>query len=88
MVDLFAKGIYDSQNIVTKAISDVFDVGSYMTAPTFTPAIAGSYGVESGFGGGYNQTIIINSPTQLSPSEVARQTRNATRDMVLELRGK
>lgn len=34
---------------------------------------------------GYNQTVIINAPSELSPSEVARQTRNATRDMVLSL---
>jgi phage-related protein len=37
--------------------------------------------------GGYTQNITINSPTELSPSEVARQTRNSTRNMVLALRG-
>ena len=47
-------------------------------------AMAGGYGGT----GEYNQTINIYSPTALTPSEVARQTRNATRDMVLELRGK
>lgn len=36
---------------------------------------------------GYTQNISIYSPTQLSPSEVARQTRNATRGMVLAMRG-
>lgn len=36
--------------------------------------------------GGYNQTVNIYSPTELSPSEVARQTRNSTRDMILQLR--
>lgn len=89
MVDLFAKGIYESKNVITKAISDTFDIGSYMTAPSFTtPAFAGAYGTSEAAFGGYNQTIIINSPTALTPSEIARQTRNATRDMVLELRGK
>ncbi len=34
---------------------------------------------------GYTQNITINSPTQLSPAEVARQTRNATRNMVLAM---
>jgi phage-related protein len=37
--------------------------------------------------GGYTQNITINSPTELSPSEVARQTRTATRNMVLSLKG-
>ena len=38
-------------------------------------------------GGGYTQNVNIYSPTELSPSEVARQTRNATRNMVLALKG-
>lgn len=38
-------------------------------------------------GGGYQQNINIYSPEALSPSEVARQTRNATRNMVLALKG-
>ena len=37
--------------------------------------------------GGYTQNITINSPKSLSPSETARQTRNATRNMVLALKG-
>lgn len=36
--------------------------------------------------GGYNQTVNIYSPQELSLSEVARQTRNATKNMVLALR--
>ena len=35
---------------------------------------------------GYTQNITINSPTQLNPSEVARQTRNQTRAMVMRMR--
>lgn len=35
---------------------------------------------------GYTQNVTINSPTQLNPSEVARQTRNATRAMLLRMR--
>jgi phage-related protein len=34
---------------------------------------------------GFNQTINITSPQALNPSEVARQTRNATRDLVLAM---
>ncbi|MBU9728267.1 hypothetical protein [Diplocloster modestus] len=36
--------------------------------------------------GGYVQNITINSPQALSPAETARQTRNATRQMVLQLK--
>ena len=35
--------------------------------------------------GGFQQNVNIYSPRELSPSEVARQTRNATRNMVLSL---
>ena len=38
-------------------------------------------------GGNYIQNINIESPEPLSPYEVARQTRNATRNMVLQLQG-
>nr|DAL06335.1 MAG TPA: tail tape measure protein [Caudoviricetes sp.] len=34
---------------------------------------------------GFNQTLIVNSPTELNPSEVARQTRNANRELMLNL---
>lgn len=37
--------------------------------------------------GGYNQTVIVNSPKELTPSEVARQTKLATRNMVLAMNG-
>lgn len=37
-------------------------------------------------GMGYTQIINITSPIPLSPYEVGRQTRNATRDMVLSMR--
>lgn len=36
-------------------------------------------------GGGFTQNVTINSPQELSPSEVARQTRNATRQMALRM---
>lgn len=37
--------------------------------------------------GGFQQNVTINSPRELSPSEVARQTRNATQQMVLSMSG-
>lgn len=39
-----------------------------------------------GGAGGYTQNVYITSPKQLSPAEIARQTRNATRNMVLSMR--
>lgn len=36
--------------------------------------------------GSYTQNITINSPTPLNPSEVARQTRNQTRSMIMRMR--
>ena len=43
--------------------------------------------VAPGIFGGYNQTIVVNSPTALTPSEIARQTRNATQQMALAMSG-
>lgn len=37
--------------------------------------------------GGYTQNVYITSPTALSPYEVARQTRNANRQMILAMKG-
>lgn len=61
---------------------------SYVNTIDEEPQLAFAGGYGGGYGGDYNQTVNIYSPTALTPSEVARQTRNATRDMVLELRGK
>lgn len=40
----------------------------------------------AGYNSGIVQNITINSPTQLNPSEVARQTRNSTRAMLMKMR--
>ena len=37
-------------------------------------------------GQNFTQNITINSPKQLNPSEVARQTRNSTRTMLMRMR--
>lgn len=39
-----------------------------------------------GHDGGYVQNITINAPKQLDASEIARQTKNASRDMILKLK--
>ena len=38
-------------------------------------------------GGNFNQTINITSPKALNPSEIARQTRNSTRNLLLQVQG-
>lgn len=78
----FAKGLNDFSYLVTDVMDRLTNVGN------ITPRVAFADGMTSMPVGGYNQTVNIYSPTALTPSEVARQTRNATRDMVLELRGK
>ena len=77
-----ASGIDKFSYLVDGSLGDL-GVLDYVNNAQPQVALAGSYG-----SGEYNQTINIYSPTALTPSEVARQTRNATRDMVLELRGK
>lgn len=82
MMQLFAQGIRDNEDMLKGVVADAFDFGDMVVNAPPRVALAGADG------GAYNQTINIYSPTALTPSEVARQTRNATRDMVLELRGK
>lgn len=43
-------------------------------------------GLTQPSGGGFSQYIVINSQKELSASEVARQTRNSTRNMVLTMK--
>lgn len=47
----------------------------------------GSYGQNGDNNGNVYQTLNIQSPTQLDPSEVSRQTRNANRELILKLKG-
>lgn len=77
-----AKGITKNTGMITSALdtASTFDVGTFSASRMNTaPA---TYG-----GGGFNQNITINSPRELSPFEVARQTRNATQQMALAISG-
>ena len=86
MVDAgFAQGIQKYRYMIQDAMDGITkDMVDYSPQVAFVNGFTGDMPSV----GGYNQTINIYSPTALTPSEVARQTRNATRDMVLELRGK
>lgn len=75
----FAKGLTDYAHLIDNAMDDVIRV----------PDVNGAFGdaLTGGSQGnaGYTQVLNITSPEALSPYEIARQTRNATRDMVLAM---
>ena len=87
MVDAgFAKGIIDNENRVMSAMQGLVSIPSMDDFGTQTGG-AGISAVNAGSTtSGYTQIINITSPTALTPYEVARQTRNATRDMFLSMR--
>ncbi len=89
-----AEGITDNSGSITGALESAMDsamdgvqsditFGVNQSQSSLGQSAAAGYGALSG----YSQNITINSPTALTPSEVARQTRNATRNMVLAMRG-
>lgn len=90
-----AAGITDNTKMVTAAMRDLakettgtlqadLAMGVSQGQKRLDKAGQQGQGTQSG---GFTQNITINSLEPLSPSEVARQTRNATKNMVLCLRG-
>lgn len=83
-----ALGIRNNMGTLMNAVEDM--AMSTLYNPTIGAVSTGRYAmgeIPTMTASGYNQTINVYSPTALSPSEVARQTKNATRNMVLALRG-
>lgn len=78
MMQNFAKGIRDNAYLVQDAIDGAMD---------FTDIEPPEIGINGSRPQGYTQTINIYSPKALTPYEVARQTRNATQSIALQLRG-
>lgn len=77
-----AKGINKNSSIVTDALDNLTGNSVY----AFSAEMAASrFDTATGMAGGFNQTLNIYSPRELTPSEVARQTRNATQQMVLSM---
>ena len=76
-----AVGIEDNMDSANKAMQKMNS--------TLTGQVSSSFSANSvkGLSSGFVQNITINSPQQLSASEVARQTRNQTRQLVLSMRG-
>lgn len=76
-----AVGIEDNMDSANKAMAKMNSTLTGQVSSSFT-----SNG-NLASAGGYVQNITINSPQQLSASEVARLTRNQTRQLVLNMRG-
>lgn len=83
MMNLFMQGIKDNKEKLINTVEDAFNFKDLIATPTMEYNIRG-IGAN---GGAYNQTVNIYSHDSLSPSEIARKTKDATREMVLELRG-
>ena len=76
-----AQGITKNAGVIHSAMEGL----TAMTAADFAGDV--NIGGNASGTGGYTQIINISSPRELSPSEVARQTRNATQQMALQLSG-
>ena len=89
----FALGIADKSSMVSAAMNDLTKEATGTINTDVSMGISQSrYGNLAGTEGrnansGFQQNVNIYAPKELSPSEVARQTRNATRNMVLSLQG-
>lgn len=82
----FAKGVEKSKSLVNDAVAGLgANATATLTMATKAPSLAGSETANSN--AGFTQNLYVTSPKALTPSEVARQTRNASRQMVLALRG-
>lgn len=87
-----AEGIEQNLSPIKGAMELVSDAALGSVNANIKTALTGSVsryngGIGlNGTGNGFTQNITINSPRELTPSEIARQTRNATRNMVLALR--
>lgn len=80
-----AIGITKNTDLIESAMHDavaVTDLRGYSMKGDLT--IGNGFGSQ---GNGFTQNITVNAPTELSPSEIARQTRNATRQMALSMSG-
>lgn len=84
MMDLFTKGIKNNTEELREQVKKSFDLkdlitGSFDVSPNVYP-------VDSDIQGGFVQNLTVNAPQELDPSEIARLTRNANREMMLQLR--
>lgn len=89
MMDLFAKGIKDNTNGVIDQLKESFDFGDIIKDQTVEVGANINTGITGGSafsGGNLVQNLTINAPQELDPSEIARQTKSANRELMLQLR--
>jgi phage-related protein len=89
-IDEFNGEVIDGFNPLKSApvgLGAIQRVKTQMDNEDITNLKRGSDGNYGGNNGNVYQTLNVNSPTQLDPSEVARQTRNANRELILKLKG-
>ena len=81
----WAIGIEEGQFSIENAIKKLNDI-SLVDIPFAPTNIPFDTDEANAYNRGFTQNINVYSPVALNPSEVARQTRNATRNMVLTMR--
>ena len=80
-----AVGIREHAQLVVRAMEDMASRAAQVRAgAAWFPAEGAALAASPG---GFTQNLTVNSPRALSPWEVARQTRNATRQLAQSLRG-
>lgn len=89
-IDEFNNDIIDEfkpKNNAPVALMAIQSVKMQLDSEDIAISKNGSQGLNNGNNGNVYQTLNIQSPKQLDPSEVSRQTRNANRELILKLKG-
>lgn len=87
MMELFAKGIKDNEHLITDQLEDSFDFEDILKDQAVMVGSDIDFVNSTGNGNGaFVQNLTINAPEELDPSEIARQTRNANREFILQMR--
>lgn len=85
-----ASGISKNLHVVEYAMNELTEKSTgKIRAEVLTEVSARNFGAirRNDSGLGYTQHVYVTSPKELSPSEVARHTRNANRQMILAMKG-
>lgn len=88
----YVNALKDGETSIVKEMKKYSDISSgtlesEIASNALKGNAMGNYGHNS-MSGGYTQNITINSPKQLSAAEVARQTKLANQQMILQLNNK
>ena len=80
-----ADGIEDNIKPVTDAMNKLGELTTGTLESKIRVSSIGAMNVQGlGNSNGITQHLTINSPTELSPSETARQIKNASRNLAME----